>query len=199
MTPRTPEQSQRIREARREQILDAALGIFAEKGLHDTKVSEIAARAGVSQGTVYWYFDSKKELFKAVFRDRVEALFQPVFAIALDDTRSASSKLLGITRALLELAAARDEIIFVFIQTVATREVANIVAYDLADYYRQTLGLVTPLFECLGILHKLQGNAVHVPLGPFVQVFSGGRERNDNSKHSDVRLRRLRLVKFSMR
>lgn len=150
MTPRTPEQSQRIREARREQILDAALGIFAEKGLHDTKVSEIAARAGVSQGTVYWYFDSKKELFKAVFRDRVEALFQPVFAIALDDTRSASSKLLGITRALLELAAARDEIIFVFIQTVATREVANIVAYDLADYYRQTLGLVTPLFECLG-------------------------------------------------
>jgi len=149
MTPRTPEQSQRIREARREQILDAALGIFAEKGLHDTKVSEIAARAGVSQGTVYWYFDSKEELFKAVFRDRVEALFQPVFAIALDDTRSASSKLLGITRALLELAAARDEVIFVFIQTVATREMANIVAYDLADYYRQTLDLVTPLFEQL--------------------------------------------------
>jgi len=150
MAPRTAEQSGKIREERRSQILDAALDAFAQKGFHDTKVSEIAARAGVSQGTVYWYFKSKEELFQAVFKDRVEAMFQPIFATAFDESLSPAGRILGISRGMLELTAERDEIVFVFIQTLATREVANLVTYDLGRYYHDILDVLTPLFEAHG-------------------------------------------------
>ena len=150
MAPRTAEQSGKIREERRSQILDAALDAFAQKGFHDTKVSEIAARAGVSQGTVYWYFKSKEELFRAVFKDRVEVMFQPIFATAFDESLSPAGRILGISRGLLELTAEHDEIVYVFIQTLATREVANLVTYDLGRYYRDILDILTPLFEADG-------------------------------------------------
>ncbi len=49
-------------EARRNQILDAAAAVFAEKGFHRATTKEIAETAGVSEGTIYNYFDSKADL-----------------------------------------------------------------------------------------------------------------------------------------
>jgi AcrR family transcriptional regulator len=58
----------RLPEERPRQLLDAALHVFADKGIAAAKLEEIAARAGVSKGTIYLYFPSKEELFKAVVR-----------------------------------------------------------------------------------------------------------------------------------
>jgi AcrR family transcriptional regulator len=49
-------------QARRNQILDAAAAVFAEKGFHRATTKEIAKTAGVSEGTIYNYFDSKADL-----------------------------------------------------------------------------------------------------------------------------------------
>ncbi len=49
-------------EARRNQILDAAASVFAEKGYHRATTKEIASAAGVSEGTIYNYFDNKADL-----------------------------------------------------------------------------------------------------------------------------------------
>jgi AcrR family transcriptional regulator len=49
-------------QARRNQILDAAAAVFAEKGFHRATTKEIARTAGVSEGTIYNYFDSKADL-----------------------------------------------------------------------------------------------------------------------------------------
>lgn len=49
-------------EARRVQILDAAASVFAEKGYHRATTKEIASTAGVSEGTIYNYFDNKADL-----------------------------------------------------------------------------------------------------------------------------------------
>lgn len=49
-------------EARRNQILDAAARVFAEKGYHRATTREIAGAAGVSEGTIYNYFDNKADL-----------------------------------------------------------------------------------------------------------------------------------------
>jgi AcrR family transcriptional regulator len=49
-------------QARRNQILDAAATVFAEKGFHRATTKEIARTAGVSEGTIYNYFDSKADL-----------------------------------------------------------------------------------------------------------------------------------------
>jgi len=53
---------EQLAEARRNQILDAAATIFAEKGFHRATTKEIAKVAGVSEGTIYNYFDSKADL-----------------------------------------------------------------------------------------------------------------------------------------
>jgi AcrR family transcriptional regulator len=58
----------RLPEERPRQILDAALSAFAEHGIASAKLEEIAARAGVSKGTIYLYFQSKEELFREVVR-----------------------------------------------------------------------------------------------------------------------------------
>jgi len=61
--PRTEEVNQQIREDRRMQILGASLKIFARKGLTDTRIADIAAATGMSQGLIYRYFASKEEVF----------------------------------------------------------------------------------------------------------------------------------------
>ncbi|HLB13968.1 MAG TPA: TetR/AcrR family transcriptional regulator [Burkholderiales bacterium] len=59
---------ERRKDARPGEILDAALDLFVEKGFAATRLEDVAQRAGVSKGTVYLYFDSKDDLFKAVIR-----------------------------------------------------------------------------------------------------------------------------------
>lgn len=61
----------RRKDARPGELIDAALACFAERGFAATKLDDIAAKAGVSKGTVYLYFPSKEELFKAVIRETV--------------------------------------------------------------------------------------------------------------------------------
>ncbi|MEZ4338180.1 MAG: TetR/AcrR family transcriptional regulator [Sandaracinaceae bacterium] len=64
--PRSPEDNQRIRDARRDELLRAAEQVFATKGFAQTRMSAIAAAAGVSHGLLYHYFPSKDALFGAL-------------------------------------------------------------------------------------------------------------------------------------
>ena len=66
---------ERRKEARPGELLDAALALFVEKGFAATKAEEVAARAGVSKGTLFLYFESKEDLFKAVIRKNITHLF----------------------------------------------------------------------------------------------------------------------------
>jgi AcrR family transcriptional regulator len=69
-----PPTRQRRKEARPQELLDAALELFVEKGFAATRAEEVAQRAGVSKGTLYLYYPSKEELFKAVVRKNLGAL-----------------------------------------------------------------------------------------------------------------------------
>ncbi|WP_255991472.1 TetR/AcrR family transcriptional regulator [Chitinolyticbacter albus] len=59
----------RRKEARPQEILEAALEVFTEKGYTAAKIEDIASRAGVTRGTPYLYFSNKEEIFKAVLRE----------------------------------------------------------------------------------------------------------------------------------
>jgi AcrR family transcriptional regulator len=71
--PITATLRQRRKEARPQELLDAALELFVEKGFAATRTEEVALRAGVSKGTLYLYYPSKEELLKAVIRDRLSS------------------------------------------------------------------------------------------------------------------------------
>lgn len=53
---------------KKEAILTAALGLFAERGFHGTSVADIAERAGVGAGTIYRYFQDKEALVNSLYR-----------------------------------------------------------------------------------------------------------------------------------
>lgn len=55
---------------RREKIIDAALGVFAEKGLYGATTKDLAAAAGIVPGLLYHYFESKEQLLLTVIRER---------------------------------------------------------------------------------------------------------------------------------
>lgn len=62
---------QQRKEARPGELINVALDLFAEHGYAATRVEDVAAQAGVSKGTVYLYFPTKEELFKAVVRETI--------------------------------------------------------------------------------------------------------------------------------
>ncbi len=70
-----PPKRARRKEARPGELIDAALSLFVEKGFAATRVEEVAARAGVSKGTLFLYFPSKEELFKALVRHTISGRF----------------------------------------------------------------------------------------------------------------------------
>jgi TetR/AcrR family fatty acid metabolism transcriptional regulator len=72
---RAPERGSPVRIGdKRDRILDAAVRVFARKGFHATRVSEVAKAAGVADGTIYLYFESKDHLLVSLFEHRVERL-----------------------------------------------------------------------------------------------------------------------------
>lgn len=94
----TPPARARARPARRKQarpgeLLAAALELFVEKGYAATRVDEVARRAGVSKGTLFLYFASKEELFKAVVRENLSGRF-PQWRMEVDAFPGNSSELL---------------------------------------------------------------------------------------------------------
>lgn len=59
---------QELSEERKNEILDAALEVFSEAGLQEASVDDVVKRAGLSKGTLYWYFKSKDRLISALIR-----------------------------------------------------------------------------------------------------------------------------------
>lgn len=83
----------RRKEARPGEIAAAALETFVEKGFAATRLDEVAARAGVSKGTVYLYFASKEALFKAAIDAAMTPAVEAAEALANDGARPAAELL----------------------------------------------------------------------------------------------------------
>lgn len=66
----------RKRADKRELITDAATHVFAEKGFHQARVSDVARRAGVADGTIYLYFKNKEDLLLSIFEEKMDLLLQ---------------------------------------------------------------------------------------------------------------------------
>jgi AcrR family transcriptional regulator len=110
MSPRTKTQIARLRAERKAQILQAANSVFSRQGFHAANVSDIAAEAGVSQGTVYHYFVSKEELFMAVFEAWETGNLNREVQAAMDASSSTSERLRYLARAVGEYMAQTEEI-----------------------------------------------------------------------------------------
>jgi len=76
MSPRTSKQFDRIRQEKKELIMETALELFAENGYHATSISQIAKKAGISKGLTYNYFESKKEILDNLITHGFDSIFE---------------------------------------------------------------------------------------------------------------------------
>ena len=79
----------RRKDARPEEIITAALEVFADRGFAATKLEDVARKAGVTKGTIYLYFANKEALFKALIRQTIVPVIAKGEAIAQSFTGSA--------------------------------------------------------------------------------------------------------------
>ena len=81
-----------VQEERRAQIYQAALTCFHRKGYHLTTMDDIVVESGLSKGTLYWYFESKQDLFVSMLRQVMDQFGQEMASIAAQEG-SAADKL----------------------------------------------------------------------------------------------------------
>jgi TetR/AcrR family fatty acid metabolism transcriptional regulator len=78
---------------KRRQILDAAIRVFATRGFHACRVSDVADEAGVAYGLVYHYFGSKEEILNTLFTERWQIMLDAIAEIDRQQEVPARDKL----------------------------------------------------------------------------------------------------------
>ena len=82
LAPRTKEGSRAKRAASRARVLDAARTLFAERGFFACRVADVARHAGMSPGNVYWHFDSKEAILRAILAEGFASVEAMTAAVA---------------------------------------------------------------------------------------------------------------------
>lgn len=137
----------RRKEARPQEILTAALAVFAERGFSAARVEDIAARAGISKGAVYLYYGSKQEMLRALVREGMIANLQSAGGMMADYEGSSADLLrrflgMAVHAILMSPLAAVPKIII--------SESGNFP--EIAEFYRREvidvgLALITRILE----------------------------------------------------
>ncbi len=172
MSPRTSQSNQKIRDERRDQILHAALKVFAYKGLKAAKIADIAAQADISQGLIHHYFLCKEDVFTAV----VERAMNGALA-AFDDLAGLDpdpmERLTVITGRMLEGLVIHPEYMLVLTQSLVNQDTPPEVGKLLASLGQQVNTHLLRLIKAGQAAGKVvQGNPQELAL-TFIAAIQG--------------------------
>ena len=132
ITTDAPARWRRRKEARPQEILDAALTVFAEKGFAAARMDDIAARAGVTKGTIYLYFDGKDAVFKTLVRESIGDTLEHVVETANRFEGSAADLLRLMLSTIGQFMRISDRIV---LAKIVIAEFGNFP--ELARFYRE--------------------------------------------------------------
>lgn len=93
---------------RQSEIMDAAIELFQTQGIESTSVSDIVKRAGVAQGTFYWYFKSKDEIINKIVQVLAERILKDMIQLIDSPERAALEKIAGIKDLLQNLISHKN-------------------------------------------------------------------------------------------
>lgn len=130
---------------RREQILKAAVEVFAERGFHRTRVSDIAKRAGVAYGLIYHYFESKDHVLNSVFEENWRLFLKVLREIEGDRERRAPDRLASIASLLIEALKITPSIIQVIIQEISRSD--RFVLEEKVNAFEDAFAVVRSIIE----------------------------------------------------
>jgi len=150
---------------RAEQILDAARECFLEKGYFATKMDAIANASGLSKGGIYFHFDSKREIFRALVQQEYDAAMSFIDRVA-DSDEDFTEMLIELAEHFVQLFASTDRPRFmVIIGEMALRdeEIAKLLK-ELQFNYFDRVSQVLEHAIALGELRDVDTQAVAIVL-----------------------------------
>jgi TetR/AcrR family fatty acid metabolism transcriptional regulator len=153
--------------ARRTQILDAAAKVFAAKGFHPTTIKDIAKEAGIADGTIYHYFESKGALLLGIFDHMRLAVTREVNFTTLDPDDLRGFLHAFISQPLQALHADNSELFRIILAEMMVNR-------DLRErYYQQMLDPMLALAEPIFARWVLQGRIEPLDLRLTLRAISG--------------------------
>jgi len=153
-------------EARPDEVLDAALDLFIEKGFAATRVDEIAKRAGLSKGAIYLYFPSKEALMEALVRRAVVPITETA-AVALEQFEGSPREAFMMLFGLMSERLAEPRVLA--IPKLIVREVAKFP--ELAAMYRREV-IERALPVVIAVIRRGVESGVFRPVDPEFAVRS---------------------------
>ena len=129
---------------KRQRILQAAVKVFARKGYHGARVSEIARKADVADGTIYLYFQNKEDILVSLFDEIMSEHLQDKRQ-QLASLRDAPSRLLAIAETHLRLLGGNRDLAVVF--QVELRQSIQFLERFTASWLHDYFALLTEVIE----------------------------------------------------
>ncbi|TFG95513.1 MAG: TetR/AcrR family transcriptional regulator [Calditrichales bacterium] len=139
------------KEIKKLEILQAAMKVFAEKGIFKSRIIEIAEKAGVGKGTVYEYFRSKEEIFAAAF-SLVHQNTMKAIETALHEEKDPSRQLYILVettiKGMLNTEDHFGELMMEFwAEGVRTKDLGIMNAIDLRNLYAEYRSLINKIIK----------------------------------------------------
>ncbi len=130
--------------ARRQQILEAALDLFANQGFSATTTKQIAERVGVTEGLIFHYFPSKAELLRALTRQRSTIMGEVQALLAEADGKPASQVLQSIVLGWADVIHRQSNLVSMLLaESQSNDELAN----AFRDVMGETIGAMAEYLE----------------------------------------------------
>ena len=126
---------------KRRQILDAAIRVFATRGFHACRVSDVADEAGVAYGLVYHYFGSKEEILNTLFTERWQIMLDAIAEIDKQQEIPARDKLYLVASFIIDSYRHEPELMKVII--VEVTRAAN-------SFGREHLAKIREAYDMIG-------------------------------------------------
>jgi AcrR family transcriptional regulator len=173
--PRNKEKNEILTQSRKEDILRAAIKKFSEKGYNGVKVSDIAKELGISQGIIFWYFQTKENLFINAFMKEFREIKLATSNVLHSMTLTPLEKLKAIIFEMIKVYNAKKEGCMLILQILSNTGMQSILSIDISTVYNELYidlellfkeaGASNPELKARNFVALLDGFMIQIILG----------------------------------
>ncbi|NWL87939.1 MULTISPECIES: TetR/AcrR family transcriptional regulator [unclassified Paenibacillus] len=146
MSPRIDEQNQQIRDARKQQLLEAGAKVFGERGYAGTKISDIVGEAKLSHGLIYHYFASKEDIYIELARTAFITSYETIREV-VESGGSPYERLKALTEGIFAHTAESGYFFLIALQTNTSKTVPAEATAISREYAQQSMRWLERLFR----------------------------------------------------
>jgi AcrR family transcriptional regulator len=160
-----------VSEERKDQILDAASEVFAQKGVYETRMDDIVKESGLSKGTLYWYFKSKDEIILSIFDRMFGREFQEVKNL-VDSEGSATERMLKFAQIFSDDIRRMQRLIPLAYEFIAWAFRRKVVQDAFKSYVNQFMDILVPLLQQgidSGEFRNINPNNAAITIGAIIE------------------------------